>query len=272
MMPPPNTQLLLTQTGAAKRPGRWHYALLAAVMILAGVLRLGGITRVGIRYDDEACYATDARLWHRCASVLIDPQAVAALWHGDKKAFQQSLDEHGVDFTTRFHPKQGFTFLAALMMFVVGDRPAGLLATNALLGTFSVLLLYGIAVVLFSRPVALCAAFFMAVSGYHIVYSRSAYTDTTTGFFILLGVFMWVLGALARLESPTNLRTVRHGTRICTGLPLSKPLRSRRHHPDRHNRGIHAPRRDRPDDPRLARPAGSMGLAGDWRRRAALGH
>ena len=174
---------------------RWHGAALAGVLILAAVLRFGGITSVGIRFDDESWYVSDARLWHRCARTLIDGAAIEAAVQGDKQVFQQRMNAIGVDFAARYDkPSQGYTFLGALMMFVVGDRPAALLVTNALLGTLSVAVLYALGSVLFNRSIALCAALVMAVSPYHLVYCRSAMAETSAGLFILLGILAWALG------------------------------------------------------------------------------
>ena len=95
------------------------------VVILAAWLRFGGITEVGIRFDDESCYAADARLWHRCAALMIDGEAVRAVFRGDKQALQGRMEALGVDFGARYaKPSQGYTFLGALMMFAVGDAPA----------------------------------------------------------------------------------------------------------------------------------------------------
>ena len=182
---------------ALARP--WQRAALAGVLVVAAVLRFGGITRVGIRFDDESWYVSDARLWHRCARTLTDGAAIEAALHGDKQAFQQRMNAIGVDFAARYgKPSQGYTFLGALMMFAVGDRPAALLVTNALLGTLSVFVLYALGSVLFNRSIALCAALALAISPYHLIYCRSALAETSAGLFILVGILAWALGQRGR--------------------------------------------------------------------------
>ncbi len=174
---------------------RWHRPALVAILLLAAVLRFGGITRVGIRFEDEGWYAGDARLWHRCMRVLTDADAVRAMLGGDKPAFQQRMDAIGVDFAGRYtKPSQGYTILGSVMMFAVGDRPAALLVVNALCGTLAVAALYGLAVTLFDRRVALCAALLLAVSPYHLVYCRSAYPEASMGLFVLIGAAIWARG------------------------------------------------------------------------------
>ncbi len=174
---------------------RVHWLALGAVLVLAGGLRFGEITQVGIRFVDEAAYANDARLWHRCARVLTHPDAIQAVFHGDKERFQKRMNACGVDFGARYlKPNQGYTFLGAAAMFVVGDRPEALLVLNALLGTIAVLALYALAATLFNRTIALVAALLLSISPYHLVYCRSALADTSTGAFILAGALFWALG------------------------------------------------------------------------------
>jgi len=174
---------------------QWSAVALVGIITIASTLRLGGIGDVGIRFDDEGAFVGDARLWHRCAKVLLDGEAVGAVVHRDKKAFQARLDAYGVDFGARYvKPSQGYTFLGAATMFVVGDRPAALLALNAVCGMLTVVVLYAIGALLFNRPTALCAALFLAVSPYHVFYSRSAMTEATAGFFVALGLLAWVYG------------------------------------------------------------------------------
>lgn len=173
----------------------WVYVGLAVVVVTASIFRFAGITNVGIRFDDEGAYVGDARLWHRCARVLIDGQSVSAAIRGDKATLEKRMDEFGVDFSARYtKPSQGYTFLAALTMFAVGDRPAALLVMNAVCGVLAVIVLYALGAVLFSRGVGICAAMFLAVSPYHISYCRSAFADATAGLFVLLGLWVFVIG------------------------------------------------------------------------------
>ncbi len=174
---------------------RWYKVGLLLVVLLAAALRLGGITRVGIRFDDEGAYVGDARLWHRCLLTVTDADALGDVVRHDKKAFQRRLQNHGVDFTARYRkPVQGYTFIGAATMFLAGDRPAALLMLNAVCGVLTVLVIYWIGSSLFSRSVGLAAALLLAVSPYHLLYCRSAFTDATATFFAYLGLALWVLG------------------------------------------------------------------------------
>ena len=173
--------------------GSWAYrGALVAIVLLASVLRFEQIDRVGIRFDDESAYAFDARLWHRCGRLALDPQAIGAAFTLDKAVLQRRMGAVGIDFGDRYlKPSQGFTFLGALVMFITGEGPVALLVLNALCGTLSVLVLAALGANLFGRGVGLFAALILTVSPYHLVYCRSAFPYATAGFFVLLGVWWW---------------------------------------------------------------------------------
>lgn len=177
----------------------WIRGGLAVVVVTACIFRFDGITSAGIRYDDEGAYVGDARLWHRCALVSTDRRSIGAVMRGDKATLQKRMDDLGVDFGARYvKPSQGYTFLGALAMFAVGDRPAALLALNAVSGVLTVIMLYAIGATLFGRAVGLCGAMLLAVSPYHLSYCRSAFADATAGLFVLLGLWIFIVGVKRR--------------------------------------------------------------------------
>lgn len=185
---------LLSQPDYHCTARKWHAGALLIVLLVGGWLRLGGITEVGVRYDDEAAYVMDARLWHRCARLMMDPAAIGATLEGDKKAVKQRMAALGIDFDLRYRkPCQGYTFLGALMMFAVGDDPAALLALNALAGTLALVVVYELATLWLGRLIGLAAALILAVSPYHLVYCRTALADATASLFVLVGVLAWAV-------------------------------------------------------------------------------
>lgn len=172
---------------------------LVAVLLATVWLRFGGITEVGIRFDDEAAYSADARLWHRCAKLMIDGQAISAVLDGNKQAFQGRVEALGIVFEDRYStPSQGYTFLGSAMMFIVGDDPAALLVVNAICGCLTVVVLYCLGVVLFCRTTALCAAALLAISPYHLVYCRSAFPNASSTLFVTVCLLCWAMGRSGR--------------------------------------------------------------------------
>jgi 4-amino-4-deoxy-L-arabinose transferase-like glycosyltransferase len=192
------TQIERSDSSGTTHPGlyalwHWQRLLLVAILALAAGLRFGGITRVGLRFDDEFAYAADAGMWHHLACALCDRETLQAAWAGDQATLEECLQAHGVDFKDRYtKPCQGYTLLAAGMMFITGDRPEALLILNALCGTLAVLVLYQLARLVSGRGTALTAALILAVTPYHLVYCRSALAESSAVLFILTGVWLWM--------------------------------------------------------------------------------
>ncbi len=83
------------------------------------------------------------------------------------------------------HPPVG-KWLIALGIQLLGDSPAGWRFSAALFGTFSILLIYFVALRLFnSQFLALVSSCLMSIDGLHLVMSRTALLDIFLMFFLL---------------------------------------------------------------------------------------
>ena len=83
------------------------------------------------------------------------------------------------------HPPVG-KWLIALGIQILGDSPAGWRLSAAIFGTFSILLIYLVALRLFSSQfLALVSAGLMSIDGLHLVMSRTALLDIFLMFFLL---------------------------------------------------------------------------------------
>ncbi|MEY3319921.1 MAG: hypothetical protein RL393_501 [Actinomycetota bacterium] len=83
------------------------------------------------------------------------------------------------------HPPVG-KWLIALGIQILGDSPGGWRLSAAIFGTFSILLIYFVALRLFSSQfLALVSAGLMSIDGLHLVMSRTALLDIFLMFFLL---------------------------------------------------------------------------------------
>ena len=83
------------------------------------------------------------------------------------------------------HPPVG-KWLIAFGIQILGDSPAGWRLSVAIFGTFSILLIYFVALRLFSSQfLALVSAGLMSIDGLHLVMSRTALLDIFLMFFLL---------------------------------------------------------------------------------------
>jgi 4-amino-4-deoxy-L-arabinose transferase-like glycosyltransferase len=145
---------------------RHHTALfLAAIVAVAAVPRLWGITEVGLR-GDEAVYAGQA-----------------AVLSGD-----DDLDRY---FVLASRGNSNFLFYqqmvaGAYWLFGVSDVAARLVAIGFSVAT--VLVCFELGRTLYSRHVGLLAALFYALSGYAVLLGRLALLDSTLAFLFSLSV------------------------------------------------------------------------------------
>lgn len=212
----------------AARSGRWReLAWLLPVLLLAGYLRLDGIGQTSVRYCDGSWYAADARVWHRCARMALDPVTWGGLLNADKPLLRHQVAVHGLDFSERYYkPSQGYTFLVAAMMFLVGDTPAAAPTTNAWLSTMGVVVAYLLARRFFERGVAWAAALLLAVCPYDVVYARADLADASATFFLLAGTCAWAWQLSTPFPSWRRL--------LCTGALFGYALTC-------HYRSLHLP-------------------------------
>lgn len=170
------------------------------ILAVAAWMRLDGVTELSVRYDDEAAYANDARLWYRCLMLLGDIDARAALVDADSAALDAAVARHGVDLEARYaKPCQGYTLCVSLFMLLTGDTLNAPFVFNALAGVLTVGVIYLLGAAALGRPAGLAAAALLAVSPYHIVYSRSALADAFTTLLLSAAIWIWVLARRRRI-------------------------------------------------------------------------
>ena len=147
-------------------PGtRWRLdPALAALLVLAATLRVVGWGSVGLDHFDEGAYAYSA----------------ASLAAGGLEA---ALYPRVELLAPPFQYAAG-----ALSMVLFGISDQALIGLSALLGVGSVGLVYIAGKGWLGRPAAAAAAILLAMSDFHVLYSRSGLADVSFGF--------WLLGAL----------------------------------------------------------------------------
>ena len=88
-----------------------------------------------------------------------------------------------------------YTYLTAASIAVWGWNDFAVRFPAALLGTLAIITTYGMTYILFaSQPVALLTAFFLAVSPWHVGFSRLALETNSTIFFMTAGTWAFLLG------------------------------------------------------------------------------
>lgn len=175
--------------GAGAVPAHW--LIVTAILALAAVLRFDALTGRGFIHWDEGKFALEGvRLWSVLSSLSQAHPVVAG------KAIGTAKPTHAL--------------LIALSYRVLGVHDYAPLLLNAAASVLAVAVLCLWARRLFGAGVGLIAALFLAVSGYDIIYARSALSESDADLFFLAGAFLWWRASETSASSPRRTRWIRH--------------------------------------------------------------
>jgi 4-amino-4-deoxy-L-arabinose transferase-like glycosyltransferase len=161
--------------------------ILLGIVFLGGFLRFYNITEKGFFVSDESFFAIVSKTLAMTPKVLVD----GILHHRDNLgAYIKEQLWWGAQNTTA---RPGFIFPVAFLMMILGTHDYVPFVFNALLGTILILLVYLVGISIYnSKFTALTASFLLAVSNYHIFYSRSGLSQNTTAFFLILALLLYL--------------------------------------------------------------------------------
>lgn len=167
---------------------------LGLVIVVALCARLWHLDARGIYEYDEGWYLLESKSMYDAGVYLAGTAMGENL--GGLKTY---LKERGNVPITSFKPGHNVNILAAFLLFGVSDYAA--LLFSALLGTATVFVVYLLGRDLGGPNAGIVAAAVLAVSAFHIGYSRNAYAQADSTFFITLGTWLWLQ---ARLKGRTD--------------------------------------------------------------------
>jgi len=147
-------------TAAPDAPRRLDPAL-AAVLVVAAGLRVLSWGSVGLDHFDEGAYAYSA--------AALASGGLGAAWYPRVELLAP--------------PFQYGAGAVAMLLFGISDR--ALIGVSTLLGVGTVGLVFLAGERWLGRPAALAAALLLAMSDFHVLYSRSGLTDVSFGFWLL---------------------------------------------------------------------------------------
>ena len=161
-------------------PRRWDSTdsvLVAAVTLVGALTRFSMLHQAGLDHFDEGAYA-------------ISSLAVA---NGEVPAGLYPLQH--------FLSPPMFFSVSGLLMRILGTTSDIVpLTLSAAFGVATIILMYAIGRQWFDRTTGTGAAILLALSDYHILYSRSGLTDVMFTFFLLAAI--WLFGLAERRNSP----------------------------------------------------------------------
>jgi hypothetical protein len=184
---------------ATRRPlNLWRRPLLA-VFLLAAVLRFWQLGSMPILYFDSGAYLGEGRFLasaaQRAADAVFNPAAEAPANPVQRavQAVQDGTAGHPPDLA-----KPGQAVLLAIAMLLLGPTTLAAGLVPALAGLGTVVVTGAIGCTGWNRRVGIVAAFLLAISAEHLVYSREPLVESTGLFFATLASFFY----LRRLVQP----------------------------------------------------------------------
>ncbi|MFH0749591.1 MAG: glycosyltransferase family 39 protein [Candidatus Gottesmanbacteria bacterium] len=114
---------------------------------------------------------------------------------------QTGKDEHGVSYPQNFkafgeYKLPGYIYLSTIPIAFLGPTPLAVRLPSAVLGVFTVLLMYFLVKELFSRindTLPLIATALLAINPWHLHLSRGAFEVTVALFFITFAFLLWLI-------------------------------------------------------------------------------
>ncbi|MEX2420949.1 MAG: phospholipid carrier-dependent glycosyltransferase, partial [Actinomycetota bacterium] len=166
---------------------------LVAVGLLAAGIRFTALSRPGELIFDENYYAKDGCLYAgyslRECRVTEDAERYWVLSPG---AIHEGMPPAG-EVGSWVHPPLG-KWMISIGESLFGPTPFGWRFSAALFGSLTVVLLAGIAQLIWRKPVwTFVAGLLLATEGLHVVQSRVALLDVFLGFWVVLGYLLLVV-------------------------------------------------------------------------------
>lgn len=158
---------------------------LAAILVIASLLRFAGLKERGIILVDEGDFLCGGRTVVAALNFLFNktffPETI-------KSSFTDYISVNGGGYASAVKP--GYYLLVAISFLIGGVHDYSMLYFSAILGLMIVILSFLIARLLYNLKVAFYSAILVSFSPYLVNYSRSALSVCATTFFLYLGVYL----------------------------------------------------------------------------------
>jgi hypothetical protein len=202
----PASQQRAATTRPHTAPPRTWLLPIFAVFLLAAVLRFWQLGSMPVLYFDSGAYLGEGRFLASAAQRAGD----AVFYPGpDAPSNPVSRLVQALEVGTEGHPpdlaKPGQAILLALAILLLGPTTLAAGLVPALAGLGTVVATWAIGNTGWNRRVGIIAAFLLAISAEHLVYSREPLVESTGMFFATLAGFVYV----RRLVQPGRFDTRR---------------------------------------------------------------
>lgn len=194
---------------------RWALVGLLVVTIVGAFLRLYRLSERGVSDSDSGSYVLDGRV-----ALAGLKMAASRFGFNHDESPQEILRYFYLRSLCSASGKPLDALLRGLALWAFGDSVTVALLPQAICGIITIPLLFFFARQ-FSNDVrlALCAAFFLAISPAHVEYSRGLKSEADSVLFVLMSV--WLYFEAVRAEDPQTASRWRWATGLMTGMAFA---------------------------------------------------
>jgi len=187
----------LAQTEKMLSNKKTQYILLGLIVVVGMALRFYGLTERGFILWDESTYARYALFGRSCLENLGSILALAEDPGMTRESWGKIL-EGNLPIGT---PKPGHTLIMTFFTLLIGKADYACFIGSAILGVVTIVIVYYLVRDFLGAPWGLLSAFFLAISPFHIIYSRSSMAETDTCFFLVLSLYLFFRFSLSNRKS-----------------------------------------------------------------------
>lgn len=178
--------------GVVLRKGGIALIFLAVLVAGGAFLRLADIKHKGVYFYDEADFLLRIRTFTTIPGTV--PEVLSVLTRGERSQLPKLSAEL---FPSGFFPSTsgvpGHLLPGVVLSLIFGDRDWVLALWNGLVGTLTLLLVWRIAYLCSGQQfIGGVAALFLALSPYHVLYSRNGLAQLEAGFFVALSLWCYL--------------------------------------------------------------------------------
>ncbi len=182
---------------------------LIAIVVMAACLRFSNLDKTGIFGVDDGRYVLDGLSKHneiRFGAGLVHGK-LEEVRGGPEFLLHEAVQQGAKDLAQvhPFFPKLGFNYLTALAMLIGGMRVTAVLWVEAIAGVLTIWALFVFVRTVHSDRAGLIAAAMLALSNFHLYFSRNAYPQSGSVLLLLVAVMChlhWQQQAKDRLAAP----------------------------------------------------------------------
>jgi hypothetical protein len=156
------------------------------ILLLASFLRLFNLTKRGLLFWDDG---------ERMCQVLFLDSLIKFAGKYRVSLGKANLNANGQQFSGKplFDGNPLNIFLYYLTAKIINNIEYSGLVTNFIFGIFGVVGVFFAGAIMFNQEVGLIASLVLSVSGYHLMYSRSVFSEITCGAFYIWATYFYYL-------------------------------------------------------------------------------